>query len=43
MRDDLIARATTVIQAPADEVWDALTDPKAIKQYMSVYASSSTA
>lgn len=34
MSVNLIATATTVIDAPPDEVWDALTDPKAIRQYM---------
>ena len=32
--DDLIARASTAIDAPAAEVWHALTDPELIKQYM---------
>ena len=31
---DNIARATTTISAPADKVWDALTNPATIKQYM---------
>ncbi|HEU0293609.1 MAG TPA: SRPBCC domain-containing protein [Anaerolineales bacterium] len=29
-----IAKAATSINAPAEKVWDALVDPKAIKQYM---------
>ena len=28
------AKASTVIRAPRDKVWQALTDPTAIKQYM---------
>jgi uncharacterized protein YndB with AHSA1/START domain len=31
---DHIARATTTIDAPAPRVWDALTNPDAIRQYM---------
>lgn len=31
---DHVARATTTIAAPADKVWDALTNPETIKQYM---------
>ena len=31
---DLIARATTTINAPKSEVWAALVTPAAIKQYM---------
>ena len=31
---DLIARATTEIEALPDAVWQALVDPDAIKQYM---------
>jgi uncharacterized protein YndB with AHSA1/START domain len=31
---DHVARATTTISAPAEKVWDALTNPAAIKQYM---------
>ena len=34
MADGLIARASADIRAPADEVWNALADPKATKQYM---------
>lgn len=34
MADDLIAYAKTDINAPKSAVWKALTDPKAIKQYM---------
>jgi uncharacterized protein YndB with AHSA1/START domain len=30
---NLIAKATTTISAPASKVWDALTNPKMIKQY----------
>jgi uncharacterized protein YndB with AHSA1/START domain len=29
-----IAKASVSINAPAEKVWDALVDPKAIKQYM---------
>ena len=32
--NDFIAKASTTIQASAGEVWDALVDPKSIKQYM---------
>ena len=31
---NLIARASTLIAAPAGKVWDALVTPAAIKQYM---------
>ena len=34
MDQDLIARASVTIDAPAAEVWKALVDPDAIKQYM---------
>ena len=34
MDKNLIAKATVTIDAPRPEVWDALVDPKAIKQYM---------
>jgi uncharacterized protein YndB with AHSA1/START domain len=34
MAGDLIARASTDVEAMPNEVWDALVDPKAIKQYM---------
>jgi len=34
MATDLIAKASEVIEAPVQNVWDALVDPKAIKQYM---------
>ena len=34
MSKGLVANATTTIHAPASEVWDALVDPKKIKQYM---------
>jgi uncharacterized protein YndB with AHSA1/START domain len=30
----LVARASTTIDAPVDRVWDALVNPKTIKQYM---------
>ena len=32
--EDIIARVSTGINAPANKVWDALTNPKIIKQYM---------
>ena len=32
--NDLIARAAITIDAPAARVWDALTNPEVIKQYM---------
>jgi uncharacterized protein YndB with AHSA1/START domain len=31
---DHVAHATTMISAPADRIWDALTNPATIKQYM---------
>jgi len=31
---DHVAHATTTIAAPADRVWDALTNPEKIRQYM---------
>lgn len=34
MAQDLIARATITIDAPVEQVWDALVDPEAIRQYM---------
>ncbi|MEJ2750424.1 MAG: SRPBCC domain-containing protein [Anaerolineae bacterium] len=34
MTNNLIARATTKINAPTEEVWDALVNPESIKQYM---------
>jgi uncharacterized protein YndB with AHSA1/START domain len=34
MESNLIARAETDIDAPRAEVWKALTDPEAIKEYM---------
>lgn len=34
MEEDMIAKASADIQATPDEVWGALVDPKAIKQYM---------
>lgn len=34
MAMNLIARASITIDAPRDEVWDALVNPAAIKQYM---------
>lgn len=33
MTDDLVARASTRIAAPADRVWHALTDPAEIRKY----------
>ena len=33
MRDDLTARASARIAAPADSVWRALTDPAEVKKY----------
>lgn len=32
--EDLIAKASTVVDAPIAQVWDALVNPDAIKQYM---------
>jgi len=32
--EQLIARASVVVEAPAAEVWKALVDPEAIRQYM---------
>lgn len=34
MNNDLIAKASTTINAPSERVWDALVNPAAIKQYM---------
>jgi uncharacterized protein YndB with AHSA1/START domain len=34
MEKGLAATATTIINAPASDVWDALVDPEKIKQYM---------
>ncbi len=34
MNEKFIAKATTTINAPASKVWDALTKPELIKQYM---------
>ena len=34
MSNTAIAKATTVINAPASKVWDALTQPEQIKQYL---------
>jgi len=34
MSKKLIAKATTTINAPAPKVWDALTKPEQIKQYL---------
>ena len=34
MDSNRIARATVRINAPSDQVWNALVDPNAIKQYM---------
>src|SRR5688500_5322955 len=33
MRDDLTARASTRLAAPAERVWRALTDPAEVKKY----------
>src|ERR1044071_4122327 len=32
--EDIIARVSTVIDAPASKVWEALVTPKIIRQYM---------
>ncbi len=34
MKNDLIAKASATINAPVAKVWDALVNPKAIKEYM---------
>ena len=34
MKDKFIAEAKTTIHAPASKVWDALTKPELIKQYL---------
>lgn len=34
MNDNFIAKATTTINAPAFKVWEALTKPELIKQYL---------
>lgn len=34
MRDDLIARASTIINAPREVVWNALVNPEAIERFM---------
>ena len=34
MPKNLVANASTVVDAPASKVWNALVDPAAIKQYM---------
>ncbi|MBI5358292.1 SRPBCC domain-containing protein [Candidatus Amesbacteria bacterium] len=34
MKKGLIAKSSTIIKAPVAKVWDALTNPKMIKQYM---------
>jgi uncharacterized protein YndB with AHSA1/START domain len=34
MATDLIAKASEVIEAPVQNVWEALVDPEAIKEYM---------
>ena len=34
MEKKFVAKATTTINAPASKVWDALTNPALIKQYM---------
>jgi len=33
MGEDLVAKASTTINAPVEEVWKALIDPELIKQY----------
>ncbi len=33
-KQNLIAKASTTIDAPIERVWDALTDPELIKQFM---------
>src|SRR6476646_10396419 len=33
-RQDLVAKASTTIDAPIERVWDALTNPELIKQFM---------
>jgi uncharacterized protein YndB with AHSA1/START domain len=34
MKDDLLAKASITINAPSEEVWKALVNPEAIRQYM---------
>lgn len=34
MNDKFVAKATTMINAPASKVWDAITKPELIKQYL---------
>lgn len=34
MNNNLIARASITINAPAEKVWSALVNPEAIKQFM---------
>jgi uncharacterized protein YndB with AHSA1/START domain len=34
MDKNLVAKASVVVNVPSEKVWDALVDPKAIKQYM---------
>ena len=34
MENNLIARSSIVVDAPKEKVWEALVDPKAIKEYM---------
>ena len=34
MKNSYVARATTTIDVPASKVWDALTKPELIKQYL---------
>lgn len=34
MQDNLIAKASTKVNAPIDDVWDALVNPAAVKEYM---------
>jgi uncharacterized protein YndB with AHSA1/START domain len=33
-KQNLVAKATTTINAPASKVWDALTKPELVKQYL---------
>jgi uncharacterized protein YndB with AHSA1/START domain len=34
MNDSLVAKSSVTIAAPPDRVWDALVDPRSVKQYM---------
>ncbi|MCE8425412.1 MAG: SRPBCC domain-containing protein [Candidatus Methanoperedens sp.] len=34
MEKGLVARASVSVNAPVDKVWEALTNPEIIKQYM---------